>query len=102
MSSYVITVIRLPLEIHPDGTFTALNDNIDFEFIPSKELPPKKENGMVLASIELDKILDLFKVSPTPDFINLSDKIYKRIRNKNTTFKNNVSNTHNYTTKCWK
>lgn len=105
-TAYVIAVIRLPLEVHPDGTFTALNDNIDFEFIPIKELPPKKENGMKLASIELDEIIGLFKpkLPPPPpiDVIRIDkDKIHKRIRNKNTTFKNNVG-THNYTSKSWK
>ena len=104
-TSYVIAVIRLPLEVHPDGTFTALNDNIDFEFIPIKELPPKKVNGMELASIELDEIIGLFtntkpKLPPPTDVIRI-DKIHKRIRNKNTTFKNNVGS-HNYTSKSWR
>lgn len=102
MSSYVIAVIRLPLEVHTDGTFTALNDNIDFEFIPIKELPPKKVNGMELASIKLDEIIGLLKpkLPPPTDVIKI-DKIHKRIRNKNTTFKNNVG-AHNYTSKSWK
>jgi hypothetical protein len=130
--SYVLAVIRLPLEVNPDGTFTALNENIDFEFIPVKELPLKKENGMKLASLELDAILGLFTTSgirkkdettlptindiqsesmkkvfiPNNNNMIIIDKKYKRIRNKNTTFKNHVSsitkNYHNYTTKCWK
>lgn len=107
--SYVIAVIRLPLEVHPDGTFTALKDNVEFEFIPTKELPPKKENGMVLASLELDEILGLFKVSSPPDppdaesniIIEKLEKRIKRIRNKNTTFKNHAGNTHNYSSKRW-
>jgi hypothetical protein len=114
--TYVIALIRLPLEVHPDGTFTAMNDNIDFEFIPIKELPPKKENGMELASIELDEIIGLFTnikpKSSNTDKIIILDKIHKkRIRNKNTTFKNNTGIpkgfprwgiTHNYTSKSWK
>ena len=113
--TYVIALIRLPLEVHPDGTFTAMNDNIDFEFIPIKELPPKKENLMELASIELDEIIGLFTnikhnqrcfadhKSSNTETIILLDKIHKkRIRNKNTTFKNNTGITHNYTSKSWK
>ena len=110
--TYVIALIRLPLEVHPDGTFTAMNDNIDFEFIPIKELPPKKENLMELASIELDEIIGLFTnikhKSSNTDKIIILDKIHKRIRNKNTTFKNNTPTgkplwgTHNYTSKSWK
>lgn len=104
--SYVIAVIRLPLEVHPDGTFTALKDNVEFEFIPTKELPSKKENGMVLASLELDEILGLFKVPPKKDaesniIIEKLEKRIKRIRNKNTTFKNHAGNTHNYSSKRW-
>ena len=126
MSSYIMAVIRLPLEIQSDGTFTALNDNIDFEFIPIKELPPKKENGMKSASLELDEILGLFtknelrrsslvvgedssspitkKNMESVKYVFLpNNKIEKRIRNKNTTFKNSSSHiTHNYSTKCWK
>lgn len=127
--NYVIAIIRLPLEIHPDGTFTTLNDNIDFEFIPIKELPTKKENGIEIASIALDGILGLFNKSsfPSPDIIRCDtlscdstnhiitshqfnkssvriniDKRMKRIRNKNTTFKNISGTTHNYSTKSWK
>jgi len=105
MSSYVIAVIRLPLEVHLDGTFTTLNDNIDFEFIPIKELPPKNVNGMEMASIKLDEIIGLFTNTkpklPHPTDVIKIDKISKRIRNKNITFKNNVGS-HNYTSKSWK
>ena len=107
--TYVIALIRLPLEVHPDGTFTAMNDNIDFEFIPVETLPPKKENLMELASIELDEIIGLFTnikhKSSNTDKIIILDKIHnqrKRIINKNTTFKNNTGITHNYTSKSWK
>ena len=112
--NYVIAIIRLPLEIHPDGTFTTLNDNIDLEFIPINELPTKKENGIEMASIELDGILGLFntkknettttKKNDSSHIIGLIniDKRIKRIRNKNMTFKNNSSNKHNYSTKSWK
>ena len=108
--NYVIAIIRLPLEIHPDGTFTALNENIEFEFQPIKELPVKKENGIELATIELDEIVGLLSLNNKknePKIIEtlnstLSDKRKKRIRNKNTTFKNISSSTHNYSTKSWK
>ena len=94
--TYVIAVIRLPLELHTDGTFTTLNDNIDFEFIPVKDIPPKKANGIELASIELDEIIGgLFKLESS-----IRDKKTKRVRNKNKTFKNIVGSfTNNYTPK---
>jgi hypothetical protein len=107
--SYVIAVIRLPLEVHPDGTFTALKENVEFEFIPTKELPSKKENGIELASLELDEILGVFKAPEQTiagviesNIIIKLEKHIKRIKNKNTTFKNNAGNAHNYSNKRWR
>ena len=114
--SYVIAVIRLPLIVHSDGTFTSLSDNIDFEFLPVETLPPKKENRIVLASLELDEILRVFVNKDIPiiipesissnavsSYVIIPERVpytkNKHIRNKNTTFKNNIGNTHNYSKK---
>ena len=123
--SYVIAVIRLPLVVHSNGTFTSLSDNIDFEFLPVETLPPKKENRIVLASLELDEILRVFVNKDIPiiipesipsnavsSYVIIPERVPQRgfpfgvpytknkhIRNKNTTFKNNIGNTHNYSKK---
>ena len=36
---YVMSIIRLPLLIHDDGTYTTLHDSIRMEFEPCPELP---------------------------------------------------------------
>ena len=39
--TYVMSIIRLPLLIHDDGTYTTLHDSIRMEFEPCPELPPQ-------------------------------------------------------------
>jgi hypothetical protein len=99
-----MSIIRLPLLIHDDGTYTTLHDSIRMDFEPCPELPmsdPDQQNSSTVRLTELiadlcittDTNTDIIESSnvqsvPCPWPIILDHSATRRRIGRPTTFKN--------------
>lgn len=89
LKKYVISHIKIPLEIMPDGSYVTLTDYLSMDFSECTELPEmtpeKKTNAMNESNAKLKEMIkNAFKDSSTPLENNVSLK-------NNVSVENNVS-----------
>ena len=89
LKKYVISHIKIPLEIMPDGSYVTLTDYLSMDFSECTELPEmtpeKKTNAMNESNAKLKEMIkNAFKESSTPLENNVSVE-------NNTSLENNVS-----------
>lgn len=95
LKKYVISHIKIPLEIMPDGSYVTLTDYLSMDFSECTELPEmtpeKKTNAMNESNAKLKEMIkNAFKESSTPLENNVSLKNNVSVEN-NASLENNVS-----------
>ena len=74
---YVMSIIRLPLHIHEDGTYTSMHDYIHMDFEPCPVLPPNMDQETCMKRLK-ELIRDVHEsatvVTPMSDKVESNSK----------------------------
>ena len=69
---YVMSIIRMPLHIHEDGTYTSMHDYIHMDFEPCPVLPPTMDQDVCMKRLK-ELIRDVHDESTV--VTSMSDKV---------------------------